>query len=266
MLIKDYLKQFRSDLPFQTVEAKQKYERHFLFGPSGVPAWLRAQESENPGYIAFNAVAAKVANADPLDSGFIPCPDEIQAACDMLQIATLEDFPIVINSLSQIGGVIRSLLVDEPAFSDEDLIDCDMEGVVEAIKACLPCEESCVFWQTDLSFRAIKAEAQGQLSKLRAARYEYKPEVRDCEDFVRIVCGEFSEWGLGNAAVFACEYNIYNAENDLIGAHAVNIVILADSETEFRAVLMEPQTNMIVPNNYSPAPGGVRIGIRRVVC
>ena len=99
-------------------------------------------------------------------------------------------------------------------------------------------------WQwhrTDDTYQVLNECDFDQYQKQKLSYgFKYVPESRDCEDFKRIVRGWLSQLNLGNLTVGGCEYNAYNKKDEIVFAHAVDLIVIK-TETGFEVRLSEPQ-------------------------
>jgi len=182
-------------------------------------------------------------------------PNEIQVACDFLEIETYEELiNINLNSIN-VDGMFN--VINPPFPLDKNkMVKISGPVIKNAIVKKTDSEKNCIWHFRDNEYMLIRyvKDLQAIVTANPSDKYSYIAEKRDCDDFAsRLFRAWLSENGIGNISIIEAEVNNYDVNGKGVSAHSLNIAVVGTPEN-LDVKFVEPQNDRIW-NPREPAPG-----------
>jgi hypothetical protein len=183
-------------------------------------------------------------------------PDEIAPTCKAMGFETVADVAGWVQRVSAAMGETAATferLIDPPLDINPALLPSVPFPVIhQAIVDQCQRRDDFFIEQSDAAYKLPTRQQWEQLAQAFPMRgRKWVADSGDCDDFVKAFAGWLSMRGLGNLAVAFCAINPVNAAGDVIGGHAVALVMDADRKLWF----CEPQDGKLYPPNYARLGG-----------
>jgi len=183
-------------------------------------------------------------------------PDEIILAVEKMGWKTLDE---MLKWVQEVNAAIRNTLafeelIDPPVALTLDGMECvDMPTIHKAIAAQAALRTDFFIDQSDAKYRLATREQLEHLAAIcPVRRRKWIAETGDCDDFVNAFRGWLATNGLGNLAQGFCGLTMYDSNGQIIGGHAVVLVMDSTRKMWF----LEPQDGRLYEVTY-PRLGGM---------
>lgn len=250
-----------SSMEFSSPGNKYKFELTFMGGQ--LNSVMNSLARGHAGWEFFNAYWRRF---DGRDSGDIYSgvhPDTLISAAANLGFVDIEPLQAWVDSLQvPLTGKVSKLF---SAFSSSVTLGYDQmpeivfqDIITEINTAGFNLTSDCVFHALDDSYKIPHIhDVELILSNCPTKKMQYRAQRSDCEDFANQVKAWLGYLGYGNVALGYIEMTLLDVNNQVTGAHAVNIVLYSDTAGKIQVRFIEPQTNKL----YSASEMWIGAGI-----
>lgn len=155
--------------------------------------------------------------------------EELIPACDRMGWQTLDDLLAWVRNVNTAIGDTTTFeaLIDPPVSLDLSAMPTvDMPTIHAAVVAQCKLRDDFFIDQSDALYR-LPTKSQWELlaASCPIKRRKWAAETMDCDDYTNAFRGWLASKGLGNLAQGFCGMTMYDYQDDLMGGHAVALVM-----------------------------------------